>query len=313
MLEENVYLSEHSNFKIGGPAKFFALVKNEEEAVAVAREAKEKELPIFILGGGTNILIPDEGIDAVVIKTGFKGIEIKEENQLRVGAGVLVSELLNFCIENELSGFEWAGGLPGTIGGAVFGNAGAFGGEIKDNIVEVKAIDLSEDKPRVETYNHDQCCFEYRDSFFKKNSLNGKRMMIIEVLFQMKKGSKEEIRKAIQGKIDYRENRQPLEYPNIGSIFKNIPWDSLSKELQKKFKDVKKVDPFDVLPTAAVIHDAGLKEMRVGGAMVSPKHPNFIINFENASAKDINELANKVKEKIEEMYGIELEREVIFL
>lgn len=313
MLEENVYLSVHSNLKIGGPAKFFAMVETEEEAVQAAREAREKNLPIFILGGGTNILIPDEGIDAVVIKTGFKGVEMEEGGKLRVGAGVLVADLLNFCIENELSGFEWAGGLPGTVGGGVFGNAGAFGGEIKDNIVEVRAIDLSEEKPVAQTYSHDQCCFEYRNSFFKKNSLNGKRMMILEVVFQVQKGSREEIRKAIQDKIDYRESRQPLEYPNIGSIFKNIPWESLSREIHEKFKNVKKTDPFDVLPTAAVIHDAGLKEMRVGGAMVSPKHPNFIINFENASAKDINELANKVKEKIEERYGIELEREVIFL
>ncbi|MDP3881093.1 MAG: UDP-N-acetylmuramate dehydrogenase [bacterium] len=313
MLEENVYLSDHSNFKIGGPAKFFALVKTEGEAVQAAREAKEKGLPIFILGGGTNILIPDEGLEAVVIKTGFGGISLEEGNKLRVGSGVLVSDLLNFCIENEFSGFEWAGGLPGTVGGAVFGNAGAFGGEIKDNLLSVKAIDLGAEKPKMETYDHGQCCFEYRNSFFKKNSLNGKRMMILEVLFQMQKGNREEIKERIQEKIDYRESRQPLEYPNIGSIFKNISWDSLSGELQEKFKDVKKTDPFDVLPTAAVIHDAGLKEMRVGGAMVSPKHPNFIINFDRATAKEINELANKVKEKIEEMYGIELEREVIFL
>lgn len=302
-------LSDFSNYKIGGKAKYFLRAKTIDDIVIAVQKAKAENLPVFILGGGTNLLIDDKGFDGLVIHLDFNAIGL-DGLSLTVEAGVQMEDLLKFAIDNGLSGLEWAGGLPGTFGGAVRGNAGAFGGEIKDLIREVESLDISKDKPEFLKRNYDECEFGYRTSVFKKN--NGKEIILRAVL-NMKKGERDRIKKEVQEKIDYRNKRHPMEYANAGSIFKNIDARKLNEKQLARFKHVMKTDPFPVIPTAYVVAESGLGGRKCGGAMISEKHPNFIVNCGNAKSKDIKELISLVKKTVQNKFDIYLEEEVIYL
>ncbi len=308
--QNNVPLKNYSNYKIGGPARLFVEIGSVEEFKEVQRFAKKnQDLKVFILGSGTNILIGDSGFDGLVIHNKIEGILRLGSGQVEsveVGSGVMVKDLLDYCIENSLSGLEWAGGLPGTIGGAVLGNAGAFKGEIKDNVAEVRSLNIKNLEEKTRT--NSECNFDYRNSIFKKG---GSSEFISHVILRLIEGDKEEIREKIQQKIDYRNNRHPMDYPNIGSTFKNIPLDSLSQNLQKEFASFVKTDPFPIVPTAKLLALSGLKGKRVGGAMISDKHPNFIINLGNATSQDVKALIAIARAAIKEKYGINLEEEII--
>ncbi len=312
MFQENVLLSKYSNYKIGGPARYFVEARNIEDVVTSATQAKKMNVPVFILGGGTNLLISDEGFPGLVIRAGFSKLAYDGDSLVTVGAGVLVKDFLNFCIEHSLAGFEWAGGLPGTMGGAVWGDAGAFKGETKDSLVEVTSVDISGSEPKVVRRNNAQCQFGYRDSIFKQNAAKGIQDIIVEMTIRVSKGNKDAIAAAAQEKIDYRIAKQPLDYPNIGSIFKNTEVGKVPAETLKRFEAKIKNDPFPVLPTAVLNDAAGLKGRAVGGAMVSPKHPNFIINSTGkATAADVKALMDIVRVEIKKQFGVELEQEVI--
>ncbi len=314
MFQKDIPLSSHSNYKIGGPARFFVLAQKVEDVLKATEEARKQGIPVFILGGGTNLLISDTGFPGVVLKAGFSKIDFDKETLVTVGAGVSVKDLLQFCIDNDLSGLEWAGGLPGTVGGAVWGNAGAFKGEIKDSVVEVVSIDISSKASRTILRTNKECQFSYRNSIYKMNAAKGIQEVIIEIIFRLKKGDKAAIKAAIQEKIDYRIAKQPLDYPNIGSIFKNIDIKTVPPEVLKKYEHKIKMDPFPVLPTAVLIDAAGLKGIKAGGAMVSPKHPNFIINATgSAKAEDVKALMKIVKAELKKQFNIDLEQEVIFV
>jgi len=314
--QKNVSLSDFSNYKIGGSARLFAEVFTVDEVKEVLGSLPNEK--IFVLGGGTNLLISDQGFDGLVIHNKIEGIE-REGNDFVIGSGVLIKDLLEYCIENSLSGLEWAGGLPGTIGGAVRGNAGAFKGEIKDNVVGVKSLDLPttltlrgtsktlNEKER----NNDECNFGYRNSIFKSGEASNE--FITHVVLWLTIGDKEEIKEKIKQKIDYRNNKHPMDLPNIGSTFKNIPLDLLSMNLQKEFASFVKNDPFPIVPTAKLLALAGLKGRKIGGAMVSDKHPNFIVNLGNAKSEDVEALIEIAKEAVKEKYGIILEEEIQYL
>ena len=310
MIRQNVPLKDYSNYKIGGPAAYFLEVSTKEELIKGIKEWEEMGLNkrIFVLGKGTNILINDEGFDGFVIHNNILGIE-RKENDLIVGAGVLVSDILNYCIENSLSGLEWAGGLPGTIGGAVRGNAGAFGGEAKDCVKEAISFNLL-DKSQNFRKNKD-CNFSYRYSFFK--SREGLNEIITSVILKLKPREKESIRQSVLEKIDYRKAKHPLELPNIGSTFKNIPFDSLSPELQAEWRQYIKSDPFPVIPVAKVIYLAGLMGKRVGSAQISEKHTNFIVNLGGATSNDVKQIIEEVKTAVNEKFGVILEEEIMYL
>lgn len=299
-IQQNVLLSKHSNYKIGGPAKYFTVISSSDDLKGLNKGR------IFILGGGTNILFSDEGFDGLVLKNEIRGIK-QEGEKLIVGAGELMSDVLNYAVEHNLSGLEWAGGLPGTIGGAVRGNAGAFRGEIKNSVVEVQSINLRTGE-KFNRPNKD-CDFKYRWSVFKKDSDE----IITSITLELKPGNKEEIQKIADEKIQYRKNRHPLEYPNIGSTFKNIPYDRLSEKLQVEFKPYIKTDPFPVIPTTKLLALADLKGKRIGNAQISDKHPNFIVNLGNAKASDVLALIKTAKETIKNKWGIELEEEIQIL
>ena len=330
-IQKDVSLKDFSNYKIGGPAKYFLEVSNLDELIEgfIQWEKISKALPIFVLGAGTNLLIGDRGFGGLVIHNKIKDIKILSEKdtksqrikesksqRIRVGAGVLMEDLLNFCVQNCLSGLEWAGGLPGTVGGAVRGNAGAFGGEIKDGVYQVESVSTyevseaaaSQVRKQVRKRKNSECKFRYRSSIFKDGE--GKNEIIISVELKLQKGDKDLITKQIEEKIEYRKNRHPLEYPNIGSIFKNIFIEKVPQKLLEQLKDSIKDDPFPILPTAKLLAVAGLKGKKVGGAMVSQKHPNFIVNLDNATFRDVLDLIREVKSLIYKKYQIELEEEI---
>ncbi len=311
IFQQNIPLAQYSNYKIGGPAKLFVEVKTKDELVDALARAKQLQERIFILGGGNNLLISDAGFSGAVIKISIAGSGLDEKHVLTIGAGALVSDLLRFTLLQSLSGWEWAGGLPGTIGGAIWGNAGAFGGETKDTVVEVTSLALETLETKVR--NRAKCEFDYRTSIFKEQEQQGVKEVIIGAKFQLRPGLRAEIESTITDRVNYRIARQPLEYPNIGSIFKNIRIDKVSKQTLDEFRAMIKNDPFPVVPVAALSSAAGLKGFRIGDAMVSPKHPNFIVNMGQATAVDVKAVMAHVKEALREKFGVELEQEVIFV
>jgi len=269
-------------------------------------EARRQALPFFVLGGGTNILWSDSGFDGLVLKPIVRHLSI-EGGKIKAGGGVLVSELVEFAVLNSLSGLEWAGGLPGTLGGALRGNAGAFGGEIKDAVEEVVSLDTATLK--VIRRNIGECSFGYRNSIFKTTGVE----VVVEAVLSLRKGDRNQIQKATEDNINYRRTKHPMEYPNIGSIFKNVSVVKYPHLELERFARVIKQDPFQVIPTAFLVSESGLRGVSCGGAMISPKHPNFIVNVLSASSRDVKNLIKLAKSEIFDKFGVELEEEIEIL
>ena len=319
--KENIPLSQFSHYKIGGPARFFFEAKSVSEVRWAVKEAKARKIPLFVLGGGTNILISDAGFDGLVLRPDIRDIKTKG-TRITVGAGVPMADLLKYAAAHSLAGLEWAGGLPGTVGGAVRGNAGCFGGEIKDSVVSVRSFDTKAMKTIERTVG--RCAFAYRHSIFKKK--NGAEI-VLSVTFALKKGNKKEILKAIKEKIAYRKDRHPMEHPNIGSIFKNIPLHTVHAKGSAMYKKALhdavlvrrgarfsvKTDPFPVIFAAKLISESGLRGVSIGGAMISPKHPNFIVNVLGAGSQDVRCLIMLAKAEVRRKFDIALEEEVQLL
>ena len=196
------------------------------------------------------------------------------------------------------------------MGGAIRGNAGAFMGETKDSIVEVTSLRIGNGESQIVHRDNKECTFAYRSSVFKTEHPDE---IVLEATLQFTPGNRDEIEKAIQEKIEYRKTRHPIDLPNIGSIFKNIDLKDIPEEFQKKFAHVIKKDPFPVLPTAFLISEAGLKGTRHGGAEISGRHPNFIVNTGNATASDVKYLIALVKKTIKEKFHIDLEEEIVYI
>ncbi len=305
-IRKNVNLAKYSNYKIGGSASYFLEPKTVSELKQAIRFARGSKLPIFILGGGTNLLISDDGFKGIVIRPVLDFFKIVKRNFVEVGAGASVKNFLKFTVQKEMSGMEWAGGLPGSVGGAIRGNAGCFGGETKDSVVSVKSVRVKDGK--IIERNNKQCAFGYRDSIFKQR--DGEEI-IASAIFKLKPGIAKDIKKSIEDKINYRWSRHPMEHPSIGSTFKNIPLASLTKKQQALYREVVKNDPFPVVPVAYIISKADVMGKKSGGAMVSPKHPNFIVNMGRAKAKDVEVLIGLVKKSVWDKFKIRIEEEII--
>ena len=307
MFQEKVSLKKYSNFQIGGNAKYFFEAKSLDDIRLAIKEAQKNNLPIFILAGGTNLLINDEGFDGLVLHPNLTHIEKTNRSALRVGCGVDMAKLLEYLIFNELSGMEWAGGLPGSVGGAVRGNAGAFNHEIKDSILSVVSLDLKSRETLI-TRTKNECGFGYRNSIFKEK--NGEEL-ILEVHLEFKKGSKNEIKKIVDEHIAYRFERHPMDKPNIGSIFKNVLVASFENEVLETVKDKIKNDPFAVVPTAVLLSRCNLAGVSYGGAQISGKHPNFIVNMGEAKAADVDYLIGLAKKEVYKKFKVSLEEEIV--
>jgi len=284
-IKKNELLKNYSIFKIGGPADYFVSVKDKEEFLEAVNFARDKKIPYFIIGGASNILFGDEGYRGLIIQSQFSGISYKD-SVITVGSGVLLSQLLNFCIQNDLSGLEWAIGIPGTVGGAIVDNSGAYGHSISENVISVFAIDAD---GNIKRYDKDDCLFTYRESRFKKQKISeGKMDFILEAGFQFLKKGRAEIMEEIQKNLLQRKDRIPA-HPSVGCIFKNPKPQSAGR----------------------LIEMCGLKGKRIGDVMISNEHANIMINLGDGTAKDVLELIQLCKEAVKKNFNIELEEEVI--
>ncbi len=303
-IQENVILAPYTNYRIGGPARYLAVARSVEDVQAGITAARQRGVKLLVLAGGTNLIVPDEGVNRFVLKIELAGVAI-QGSIATAQAGASMAELVSATVEAGLAGLQWAGGLPGSVGGAVRGNAGAFGGEIRDSLTLVRAITRSGELQTLQ--NHD-CQFGYRDSLFKRNGA-----VILEATFQLQPGDRAELATEVDAHQQYRRERHPLEYPNAGSTFKNVPLDRIPPAFLAEWSHKVKQDPFPIMPVAVLIAAAGLKGYRVGDAQVSEKHTNYIVNLGRATYTDVTAVINHVKSTIRDRYGIELEEEILVL
>ena len=275
----NEPMKKHTSFKIGGTADYFITIRNVSDLKKVQNFTTKENIPFFIIGNGTNLLVLDKGIRGIVAKLSFEKIEINK-NKIIVSSDISVSKLAKVCAEQNLSGIEFLAGIPGTIGGAVKMNAGAYGSEIKDVVQYTKCLDGNGNI--VELSNEEQE-FEYRKSVFSKNNY-----IILETELILKMDSFDNINTKMNEMLDNRRKKQPLEYPSAGSTF-------------KRNKNV---------VTAKLIDECGLKCFSIGGASVSEKHAGFIINKGNATAADVLELIEYIKKVVYQKFKEEIELEI---
>lgn len=278
---ENEPLSKHTSFKIGGPARYFASVDSVDKLSILIKFLNSSKISYFILGNGSNILMPDNGYNGVVVKLSgeFENLNVSE-NTIEIGAAATLKKLTLAAKENSFTGLEFAYGIPGSVGGAVYMNAGAYGGEIKDVLSEVSAMDK---EGNVKIFSLEESELSYRSSLFQKNN-----MVILSAKFSLEKGDLKEITDKMNTLLEKRKSKQPLEYPSAGSTFKRP----------------------EGYFAAALIEECGLKGECVGGAEVSVKHSGFIINKKGATAKDVLSLIRRVKDVVYEKKGVVLEPEI---
>lgn len=306
-LKKNVPLKRHTTFKIGGPAQYFYIAKNKEEVTRAIAAAKKLQLPLFIFGGGSNLLVADAGIQGLVVRmqSATTTFTLLSGGRIQAFSGADLGQVVSFSVKKSLQGLEWAGGLPGTFGGAIRGNAGAFGGEMKDTVVSVQALDS---QFKLKHFTNTKAHFSYRSSIFKE-----KGWTIVSAIVKLKKGNAKELRAIADSRIAYRKEKHPLEYPSAGSVFKNAAVENIPEKFMYLFQDKIKQDPFPIVPAAWFIIGAGLAGKKIGRAQISKKHSNYIINLGNAKAKNVLALISLVKKKVKEKYGIMLEVEVQYV
>ena len=290
--KENIYKNEpmgkHTTFKIGGNADIFVKVKKVAEIKYILDIAQKENINVTVIGNGSNILVKDKGIRGIVIKIDLDDYEIiKDKNNayVKVDAGMLNGKLAQILLKEEISGFEFASGIPGTVGGAIKMNAGAYGSEFKNIVEETTYIDL-EDNNKIKTISNEKQDFSYRHSIFQI-----KKAVILQTKLKLNYGKKDEIATKMEENLQSRKSKQPIDKPSAGSTFK---------------RGTNYI-------TAALIDQCGLKGKKVGGAEVSTKHAGFIINSGNATAEDIIKLTKLVQEQVFEKTGNKIELEIQIL
>lgn len=274
-------MKKHTTFRIGGPAEYLILPQTTEEIADVIKLCRQEEIPWYIVGNGSNLLVADEGVRGVVIQLlrNFNQIQV-EGCQIRMQAGAQNAAVAKRALDASLTGFEFAAGIPGTIGGAVVMNAGAYGGEMKDILKEVTVLDPN---GMIRTIPAEELELGYRTSIIAR-----KGYVVLEAVIVLKTGDPKEIKAAMDELKEKRVTKQPLEYPSAGSTFKRPEGYFAGK----------------------LIMDAGLRGFSVGGAQISEKHCGFVINKGNATAKDVTELMDETKKIVMEKFGVALEPEV---
>ncbi len=305
-IQENIPLAKHTTFKIGGPAKYFYIAKKQKDLVRVIKTAKELKLPFLILGGGSNVLFSDKGYNGLVIKIQTSKIVISN-SEIFAEAGALLDKIVRLSLEKSLTGLEWAAGVPGTIGGAVYGNAGAFGSVIGDMVKTVKVLDINNLK--IKKFSFKDCRFSSKNSIFKKK----KNLIILSVILGLKRGDKKEIQKKIKERLNYRKKNHPLNFPSAGCAFKNQKSKIKNQKLLKIFPQIKEFNKRGMIPASYLIDKCGLKGKKLGKAKISEKHANFIINLGGAKTKDVLKLIKLAKQKVKNKFGVRLEEEIIVI
>lgn len=282
---QNEPMSKHTSFKIGGNADAYIKVNNLSKLSTILKECQDSNVDYMLLGNGSNLLVSDEGIRGAVLRLDgdFRKITLVDDTTIFCGAGATLAYLCKFALNCGLSGLEFAWGIPGTVGGAVFMNAGAYDGEMKDVVHSVSHISPSGEIGRTEK---DNLKFGYRTSVYRSNN-----MIITGVTLKLKKGNPDEIRAKMDDYMSRRSTKQPLEYPSAGSVFKRPEGNY----------------------AGALIEQCGLKGKTCGGAQVSEKHAGFIINKSNATAKDVRDLIGEIQNTVADKTGYNLECELIIL
>lgn len=287
-------MSQVTTLQIGGPAKDFKVAKEEEELFEIIKLTQD----FLVIGGGSNLLVADQGIDKLVIQNQIEGIT-KTVNVLEVKAGTILQHLVDYTIRNGLSGIHKLTGIPGTLGGAVFGNAGAFGQTISDCIKEIKAFDGE----KIIILDQDECEFSYRDSVFKKNGWT-----ILEIKLKLIKDDPEKLLMQSNEVLQKRLIKYPPGIKCPGSFFKNIVAATLPKEILDKIP--KELIVFGKLPAGSLLEEVGAKGQKLDGIEIAPYHANLFINKGGGTAKAFYDLARKYSLKVKEKFGITLEPEV---
>jgi UDP-N-acetylmuramate dehydrogenase len=280
-LKENVLLSEYSTFRIGGPARYLIEVDNAEDLKKVIQKALELNWQFIVIGGGSNILFSSKGYNGLVIVFKSNNTFSINDNLIEVDASVSLNYLINKL--NNYTGLEWAVGIPGTVAGAINGNAGAFGGEMSELIKQVKVLEVKDNQIIEKNFSKEDCKFSYRNSIFKNNS----NLIIASAILELKKDSEENVKQKIKNNLSKRMSKQPKGF-SIGSIFKNGEDFSAGELIEK----------------------AGLKGLQIGDAKISDEHANFIINLGEATSDDVLELIKIIKKEVKEKFSIDLEEEI---
>lgn len=297
---DNFPLSQITTLQIGGPARLFVTVTSRDELTEAVSFANSNNLPFLIIGGGSNLLVSDEGVNKLIIKNEIEGV-VKEVRFLKVKSGTVLQNLVDYSIINNLSGLQKLTGIPGSLGGAVYGNAGAYGQTISDYLREV--VCLNPKTLEVVTLQKDECEFEYRDSIFKRD-----KFIILEVIFKLEVGKAKDLRKEADEILEKRLVKYPKGIMCPGSFFKNLVAETLPKEILKNIPKEKIV--YEKVPAGSLLEEVGAKGDKLGQIEIASYHANLFINKGNGKAEDFYNLAKKYVLKVKEKYGISLEPEV---
>lgn len=314
---ENSRLSEITFYRIGGVADYILKVGSLTEIQEALRFCEQKKIiKISVIGLGSNVIFSDGRFDGAIIWMEGSGASFEVKgSRIKGFAGESMDSLIKESLAASLVGLEWAGGLPSTIGGAVRGNAGAFGSESKDTFFEAEVIDMEDPTYQIKTFSHKDAQFSYRNSYFKEHP----NLIIISATFQLKEGSLEEVTEAeivYNRNIDYRQKHHPMDYPSCGSVFKNIVKPDEVEKILSVWPDVRELSEakwHHKVSMGYVINRLGFANKRVGGAVVSEKHANYISNIDNAKGSDVKELIQEIQEKFKQTFGFIPEPEVIII
>ncbi len=281
-VQENEPMSLHTSFQIGGPADAFVTVSDEKSLSGVLKKCREAQAPVYIIGNGSDLLIPDQGLRGVVIGFGgdFCKIRLEDETKIVCGPGVTLAKLCKFALEHSLSGLEFAWGIPGSAGGAAYMNAGAYGGEMKDVLIQCRHLDENGDPG--------EFAGESLDFSYRRSAYTDRRLVITRLTFQLNKGDYSVIKGQMEDYLSRRKSKQPLEYPSAGSVFKR-PQGYFAGQL---------------------IEQCGLKGKAIGGAQVSEKHAGFIINTGGATCQDVQSLVRLIQDTVKREKQVALECEI---
>jgi len=313
-LEKDILLKNYSTFRIGGPAKYFLRTSDKKELKKAIELANKENIKFLVIGGGSNILFSDNGFDGLVIV--YKSENLSKENltieKREEGENVIIkvdtSIPLSFLISElkNLSGLEWGVGIPGTLGGAINGNAGALGESISNLIESVDVIDVSSGDVLEKKMKRKDCFFAYRTSIFKNNS----DLLVVSAELKLSKDKEEEVKKRIIDNLDKRRAKNPKGF-SAGSVFKNY-YGKLEENILDSYPQLKNFNDKGIIPTGLLIELCGLKGKKIGGAKISEEHANFIINLENATSADVMSLINLAKKSVKEKFLIDLSEEIKF-
>ncbi|MFH0852528.1 MAG: UDP-N-acetylmuramate dehydrogenase [bacterium] len=307
-IKENISLADYTTFRIGGPARYFYEAKTTGEIKEALLWAKEKGVPYFVMGGGSNLLVSDDGFDGLVIKVQSSTFRLRSGQEfgiIEADAGVPLARLVVESVNNDLAGLEWAIGIPGTIGGAVCGNAGAYGHSISESVKGAKAMMVD---GQIVNFDKNACCFCYRGSAFKEKMDN---LIIFEVELQLAVDERGKAKERMKEILTTRSAKIPP-LASSGSFFKNYLVKN-GDPLIKKFPELSDKIKGGKIAAAYFIEQAGLKGRMVGGAKIADEHANFIVNTGGAKAKEVLELAEICKEKVKEKFDVDLEEETRYV